>query len=193
VHAEAGRRIFLARYLVLNGINTSAITVINLQPAEMSGAMANGTVDAVITWEPYVTNVKNQLAQNAIEFPAQEGQRFYWLMICTNTTATRRPEMIRNFIAALVDAEFYANQYPEDTQHILAGRLHMDPTYIRDVWPKYNLVVSLDQSLIVAMEDESRWMMKNNITSTKVMPNYLDSIFTSGLSTVKPESMNIIG
>jgi hypothetical protein len=60
------------------------------------------------------------------------------------------------------------------------------------IWPEHRFSLTLDQSLIVAMEDETRWMMKNNLTNKSVMPNYFDYIYTNGMSTVKPESMNII-
>jgi ABC-type nitrate/sulfonate/bicarbonate transport system substrate-binding protein len=51
---------------------------------------------------------------------------------------------------------------------------------------------SLDQSLILAMEDEARWMIKNNLTGEKKTPNLLDYIYFDGLNTIKPKSVNII-
>jgi ABC-type nitrate/sulfonate/bicarbonate transport system substrate-binding protein len=183
---------FLGRYLALNSINSSTITVVNLKPAEMPGAMANGTIDAVITWEPYVTTIQKQLGTNAIVFPAQEGQRYFWLMICTNKTATARPGMIRNVLAALVDAESFTQQNPEEAQQIVAGRLRMDPSYIRAVWPKYDLIVSLDQSLIIAMEDEARFGIKNNLTDKRDVPDYRGNIYRDGLDAVKPLAVTVI-
>jgi ABC-type nitrate/sulfonate/bicarbonate transport system substrate-binding protein len=183
---------FLGRYLVLNGINSSTITVVSLNPAEMSGAMADGTVDAVITWEPYVNNLQKQLGPDAIVFPAQEGQRYYWLLICTNKTATERPEVIRNVLAALVDAELYTQQYPEEARQIIANRLGLDTSYLRDVWPKYHQIVSLDQSLITAMEDEARWAIQNNLTGKQEIPNYRNNIYRDALDSVKPQAVTVI-
>lgn len=42
------------------------------------------------------------------------------------------------------------------------------------------------------MEDEARWMIKNNLTSEKKTPNFLDYIYLDGLEKIKPESVNII-
>jgi NitT/TauT family transport system substrate-binding protein len=183
---------FLGRYLRLNSINSSSVTVVNVNPADMPGAMANGTIDATITWEPYVTNLKKQLGQNAVVFPAQEGQRYYWLLICTNKTASERPEMIKKVLAALVDAESFTQQNPEEAQQIVADCLHMDPNYIREVWPKYRLIVSLDQSLITAMEDEARWSIQNNLTSKREIPNYRSNIYRDALDAVKPQAVTVI-
>jgi NitT/TauT family transport system substrate-binding protein len=154
--------------------------------------MANGTVDAVIIWEPNANNLQKQLGTDSVVFPAQEGQYYYWLMICTNKTATERPGMIRNVLAALVDAESFTQQNPEEAQQIVATRLRMDPTYIRAVWPKYHLIVSLDQSLITAMEDEARFAIQNNLTNKREVPNYRGNIYRDGLDAVKPQAVTII-
>jgi NitT/TauT family transport system substrate-binding protein len=183
---------FLGRYLALNSINSSTITVVNLKPTELPGALVNGTIDAAITWEPYVTTIQKQMGPDAVSFPAQEGQRYYWLMICTNKTATERPGMIRNVLAALVDAETYTQQNPEEAKQIVAGRLRMDPAYIRTVWPKYYLIVSLDQSLIIAMEDEARFSIQNNLTDKREVPDYRGNIYRDGLDTVKPQAVTVI-
>jgi NitT/TauT family transport system substrate-binding protein len=183
---------FLGRYLVMNGINSSSVTIVNLKPAEMLGAMADSTVDAVITWEPYINTIQKQLGPDAVTFPAQGGQRYYWVMICTNKTATERSGMIRNVLAALVDAESFTQQNPEEAQQIIANRLHQDTSYLREVWPKYHLIVSLDQSLITAMEDEARFAIQNNLTNKTEVPNYRGNIYRDGLDAVKPQAVTII-
>lgn len=60
------------------------------------------------------------------------------------------------------------------------------------VWDKNQFSLSLDQSLILAMEDEARWMIKNNLTNEKNVPNFLDYIYEDGLKAVKPEAENVI-
>lgn len=42
------------------------------------------------------------------------------------------------------------------------------------------------------MEDESRWMIKNNLTATKNNPDFHDYIYRGGMDAVKPESVNVI-
>jgi hypothetical protein len=43
------------------------------------------------------------------------------------------------------------------------------------------------------MEDEGRWMINNNLTSEKTIPDFRDYIYLKGLDEVKPEAVNIIG
>jgi NitT/TauT family transport system substrate-binding protein len=42
------------------------------------------------------------------------------------------------------------------------------------------------------MEDEARWMIKNNLTTEKTVPDFLKYIYIDGLKAVKPEAVNII-
>ena len=48
-----------------------------------------------------------------------------------------------------------------------------------------------DQALILAMEDEGRWMIKNNLTTEKTVVNFLDCIYEDGLKAVNPKGVNI--
>jgi NitT/TauT family transport system substrate-binding protein len=60
------------------------------------------------------------------------------------------------------------------------------------IWPRYQLALSLEQSLITAMEDEARWMINNNLTGEKQIPDFVNYIYIDGLKAVKPEAVNII-
>ncbi len=53
-------------------------------------------------------------------------------------------------------------------------------------------LLMLDQSLVVAMEDEARWMISNNRTTEMMVPNFLEYIHLDGLKSVKPAEVNII-
>ncbi len=60
------------------------------------------------------------------------------------------------------------------------------------IWPLHQYSLTLDQSLITAMEDEGRWMIDNNLTNERQLPNFLDSVHEDGLKAIKPEAVNII-
>jgi hypothetical protein len=42
------------------------------------------------------------------------------------------------------------------------------------------------------MEDEARWMIANNLTTEKQVPDFGDYIYESCLKAVKPEAVNLI-
>ena len=60
------------------------------------------------------------------------------------------------------------------------------------VWQQNQFSLTLDQSLVLAMEDEARWMIANNLTNATAVPDFRQYIYTDGLESVRPGSVNII-
>lgn len=50
----------------------------------------------------------------------------------------------------------------------------------------------MGQDLLTIMEAETNWMIRNNLTSIKEIPNYLRMIDLKGLKAVKPEAVGVI-
>jgi NitT/TauT family transport system substrate-binding protein len=63
---------------------------------------------------------------------------------------------------------------------------------LTELWPSYRFNVALDQSLILALEDETRWAIKSKLTGRTDTPNYLDYIYLGGLQSVAPSAVTII-
>lgn len=61
---------------------------------------------------------------------------------------------------------------------MICGRGESDGDYAFTelMWSENQISLALDQSLILAMEDESRWMIKNNLTAERQVPSFLDYI-----------------
>ena len=98
---------------------------------------------------------------------------------------------INRLLKSLDQAEEYSINHPDEAKAIVQKRLNFTDEYMATVWPKHRFSLSLDQSLLMAMNDEGRWMIKNNLTTEKTIPYFRDYIYTEGLEEVKPEAVNI--
>lgn len=49
-------------------------------------------------------------------------------------------------------------------------KLNYSDDFTAAVWPDHQFSLSLDQSLLIAMNDEARWMTNNNLTPKRVLP-----------------------
>ena len=114
------------------------------------------------------------------------------LIIAPNEWITKHPELAGRVLKALARAEEYLFRHPADAKAVLQKRLNLDPAYVETVWSQNQFSLSLDQSLIMTMEDEARWMIANKLTSEKQIPDFLNYIFEDGLKAVKPEAVNIL-
>lgn len=189
---ETSGEFYLSRYLELHGISLSEVTLIGVRPSEYAEALENGSVDAMLSWEPYSGITKDHMGNQVVAWPAQSGQLGYWNAICRNDWAAEHPETIHRFLRSIDQAVQFTINHPEEAQAISRGRLNASNTYVRDSWNNTQYSLSLDQSLITAMEDEGRWMIASNLTGEKTIPDYRDNIYLDGINAVKPESVNII-
>lgn len=183
---------FLGRFLNLHGIRLQDITRIDVQTSQSVNAITNGSVDAVIYSRQYNDTIKDRLGDNGVFWQAQSSQLLYSVMASRNDWIASHPGTINRFLKSLVQAEEYTAEHPAEAKAIIQKRLNYKDAYMETVWSEHQFSLSLEQSLILMMEDEARWMIKNNLTSEKKTPDFLKYIYFDGLITIKPESVNII-
>jgi hypothetical protein len=71
-------------------------------------------------------------------------------------------------------------------------RKSLDDLFMEEFWTEPRFSLSLDQSLVVAMEDEAQWMIKNNLTRQKTVPEFLNFIYEDALKEIKPDAIIIM-
>jgi NitT/TauT family transport system substrate-binding protein len=183
---------FLGRYLELNGIDLRDVEIVDVPPSEIAAPLLDGRVDAVSTWDPYAWSTEVQLGNRSLAWPEQKGQMMYWMAICRKDTVTGDPARVRKFLQSLQQAETFAANNPAEARRIVQKRLRTDDAYLERVWPATRLSLSLDQSLVTAMEDEARWMIANN-RSGEPVPDFRTYIYPDSLEELRPGSVRIIG
>jgi NitT/TauT family transport system substrate-binding protein len=183
---------YLARFLELNGISIEDVSLLNVLPPQSMDAITSGSIDGVVTWEPYSSRIKTQLAGEVTAWPVQNFQPGYGVIIARNDWISEHPERIRRFLKSMVQAEDYLIRHPEASKNMVKKRVNYDDAFMEIFWSENQFSLSLDQSLILAMEDEARWMIRNKLTNEKQVPDFLNYIYEDGLKAVKPESVNII-
>jgi len=184
---------FLGRFLNLNGLNLEDMTLVDLKtPAEWVNAVVDGDVDAVATAQPSVNYAKDGLGANAVVWSLQSSQSLYAQAIATDEWIAMHPERVTRFLKSLLQAEEFAISYPAEAKAILKNQMNLTDAYVETVWAQNQFSLSLDQSLVLAMENEARWLINNNLTNQTVIPDFLNHLYLEGLSSLKPESVNVI-
>jgi NitT/TauT family transport system substrate-binding protein len=183
---------YLGRFLELHGMTVRNIAIVDVGAKQSVDAIMSGKVDGVVSWEPYSSQLRVQLADRAVALPVQSNQPGYGAITGRNDWINRRPEVVNRFLRSLAQAEDYLARDPAAAKAIVRKWLNYDDAFTETIWSENEFALSLDQSLIAAMEDEARWMISNNLTTEKNVPNFLEYIHEDGLKAVKPEAVNII-
>jgi ABC-type nitrate/sulfonate/bicarbonate transport system substrate-binding protein len=190
---QTAAEFYLGRFLDRQGMNIKQVEIVDINPARSVEKFSEGDLDGIVIWQPYAYRIRKQLADKIVSWSAQNGQLMYWNLVVTDAWIANHPELINRVLKSLIQAEGFLVRHPVEAKAIVKRRLGYDDALITAIWPDTQFSVSLDQSLIVAMEDEARWMVANNLVRKQEIPDYLDDyIQKSGLSEVKPGSVSII-
>ncbi len=184
---------YLGRFLLLNALSMRDIAVVNLKtPSEWENAVADGTVDAILTAQPHADAAGKRLGENAVFWPVQRGQHIFGLIATSHKWVAEHPEMAVRFLRAIEQAEEYAVHNPVKAKAIMQNRLNVDATFAESAWERDQFTLELDQSLIVALEDEARWMVKSNVTGKIEIPDFRNYVRGDFLESAKPEAVNLV-
>ncbi len=184
---------YLGRFLVLNGLSLEEISLVDLRtPIEWVNAVVNGSIDAVATAQPYANSAKEGLGDNAVVWSINSNQPQYTQVIAQQEWIAENPELCRRFLRALYQAEKFIIDRPAEAKAIVKQQMNFSDEYIETVWGQNQFSLSLEQSLIFAMESEARWLISNNLTNQTSVPDFLDYTYIDALVSVKPESVSII-
>ena len=126
-----GKRIGLARgqtsdeyfKMVLRraGMRYEDLTIENIwSQFGLAPALSEGKVDAVVSWEPYVTAVLEQVPDSFLVI--RGGHHMSYVMVATahGPTVTERPEVVRAFAAGLAGASHYTRNHRDEAVEIFA-------------------------------------------------------------------------
>jgi len=182
---------YLGRFLELNGMRIEDVTFTDMPTTQYVETITNGSVDAVIVVYKYLDQSREQLGSNLVAWPIQSSQKGYVVLTCRNDWASSHPETIIKVLKSVKQAEDYAITHPAEARAIIQKRMNYTDTAMADIWPDHEYALTLDQSLITAMEDEARWMIANNLTNATEVPDFREYISTEGLKAVKPGSVRI--
>ena len=183
---------FLDSLLATQGITRQDIQPIALNPEEMLQAVVTAKVDAVSIWNYPLTLIKEQLGAGWGVFYDRQIYTETFNIAVQQAFVQKNPETVKRFLRALIKAEEFVANNPQETQSILSAATKIDLRLIRAVWNNFNYRVVLDKALVIALEDETRWAMKNKMTDQTVMPDYTRYIHTESLKAVKPEAVHSI-
>jgi NitT/TauT family transport system substrate-binding protein len=183
---------YLGRFLELNNVESKTVTLVNMPFSQTVDALENGTVDAVVSFSPYSDQIQSQLAGNVVTWSAQSSQEGYGLIFCRDSWITQHPDLVVRFLKSLKQAEDYLVNNPTAAKSIFQKTLNRTEAETATVFSQVSFSLSLDQSLLLEMQDEAQWLISNNLTNATAIPNFLNYIYLDGLESAKTNSVTVI-
>jgi NitT/TauT family transport system substrate-binding protein len=183
---------FLNIFLTTSYIPPGDVRIINLAADEVVDALVKGKVDAVSTWSPHTILAADKLGDNAVIFDDPSIYRMTWNIVSSKEFVARNPQRIKKVLAAIVRANGLIKARPGDAKALCLKYMGAETSIDEREWKTYEFTAALNESLILNLEDQARWMIKSGVGGNKV-PNFMNFIYTDGLRAIQPEAVGIIG
>lgn len=183
---------YLANFLNAHRLTIQDVNTVNMSPPSMEKAVMDGNVDAAIVWSPTSKNIADSLGSRSVSWNVLSGSNWHQLLVTTENLIKKEPSAMIRLVKALILAEKSMAEDPGPVQRDLASRFGMPEKYFTGIWGENQFKISLDRSLLLALEEQSRWIQKNRGSTAVMQPNYLQYLYLDALKAVRPESVTII-
>lgn len=182
----------LSAFLNRQKLSAKDVTMVNYQPEEFADALVRGDVDAVASWEPFLNTMMGRLGSNGVAFYGKDVYESLYNVVAMRSYIAAHPDIVKKLLRALDLGSRFCNEKPEEARQLMSAVKKTDAKSADGSWASYRFEVGLDQGLLLALEDQARWAIKNKLTNKTVVPNYLDYIYLDGMESVKPAAVTII-
>ncbi len=187
----ASAQFFLDETLMLNGVDSSLIEMIHVNPEDSPSSLASGDVDVVVVWEPLAYLTQRKLGREAVVVPHERAYTETFNAVVLREYADKNPDVLERFVRALIDATEFIQVNPEESQRIVSERIDNDFEFVKAVWKDFEFGVSLHQWLINTLEAQARWAISHDLVSADRIPNYLGFLHLKTLDRVRSDSVTV--
>ena len=153
-------------------IPVDSFKTVNLGPADQMNALAQGSVQMVSVWEPFLGRLKESGGM-----VVQTGTRSYWpgaegpvnlvgvpgILIGRERYLSKYPETIHNLLRALSDATDWARQHQEQAAAIAAKRLNVPQSAMLAVVKAGQIYFNFDKELVEELSGQAEFLKQQGI------------------------------
>ena len=183
---------FLHLFLLENGLSEKDIELSFMNAEALPKAFASGEIDAFSMREPFISEAIDLLEEKAVVFEMPGIYLKTSNVVSLNSYIASNPQIIDCFLRSMIKAEEYIQKNPQEAMKIVAKRLGMAEERLNNVWKDIIFRVTLDQALLLSLENEARWAIRAEIVTGTALPNYLEYIHLYGLNSIRPKAVTII-
>ena len=114
------------------------------------------------------------------------------VVVGRNDFLRQRPGALRKLVRALLKAEHFIRERPEQAMAVAAQRLKLEPAALRPTWTGLDFRVNLLQSQLVTLEDEAQWAMARGHAPPKSVPNFLPHLYLDALLAEQSDRVTVV-
>ncbi|MTV36247.1 ABC transporter substrate-binding protein [Duganella radicis] len=173
-------------------LDSDDVQLRNYAPDRLLAALEAGEVDAVSAWDPFLSLIEQRLGAQALRFSGKEIYESIYNMVAPTAYLRQHPQTAIRLLRALAQGERYCREHPAEASAFLKQLTPEGRAAMLAAWPSHHFGLELDQSLLLVLEDQSRWAIKQGLSSARGVPNFLDYIYLDAMKAVDPAEVTVI-
>jgi NitT/TauT family transport system substrate-binding protein len=182
---------FLDSFLLEHQVSQASLRLLDMTPAEQLKTITSGKIDVAVTWEPYASYIKQRLGDQAIFLDTKLTYSTLWLAVTLNRYGTKNSDVLTNYLKALHQADTYIEEHPRSAQQLLARRTGVPIAAVEATWNHLDFELSLSERMITLLDEQSRWMQRNNVADTSEI-DFRSLINFEPMRAVYPKGITVI-
>lgn len=160
-------------YLILllkqYGLTPGDVNIVNMQASDHQVALETNNVDAVATWEPWVSVLENAHAGKVFADSSSGVKRYVSVLLVRNDFAKEYPIYAERLLKVNERAIDFIKEHPEEALELIAKESHLPVAAIS------RIVKSSDWDSTIVPEDIAAFQqVKNFLQDTKVLKKDFD-------------------
>jgi NitT/TauT family transport system substrate-binding protein len=182
---------YLRQLLISAGVPEASVRLVNGTPAQLEELLEARRVDAISTWQPMLETARRRGAAALVLLAPPRLQKLTWNLVTTRDYARLHPEAVERVLRALSDAQ--ARHRADPDLWLASTAKHFELEHWGSAREGYRHQLSLDQSLLVQLEEEARWAIASGrAAADAALPNFLTVLDWSFLERVDRDAVRIV-
>jgi NitT/TauT family transport system substrate-binding protein len=182
---------FLDQFLKKNRIPKETLTIVDMSHQDLPAALQRGDLDAYAGSDVAYLKGKKLMGEAVITFSEPGLTNHAACLVAKKEWVAAQQKKAKGLLHGLVLAEQELTNQPEELTILLATHLKLPREDLKNLLADQHSTVTLDQVLLLALEDEARWMKETGIVTGKAMPNFLRVLDPTLLKGVNPETVRL--
>lgn len=201
-HDLAGKRIgvtrgtsgeyYLSAFLTRHKLAPDSVTLVDTPPDRIDRELIDGRLDAIAAWQPMRDRAVTALGEGAVTLTEPHAYTATYVLVGKSDYLRQHPRTLEKLLRALLSAEAFQREQPQQALQLVAERLHVEPKTLAQSWQDQNFRVDLLQLQLITLEDEARWAMERAYAPAGAVPNFLSHLYLDALLAVRPERVTVV-
>ena len=175
-----------------SNVPAKEVHLVDMDTEGVISAFEQGRVDAAVVYQPYLAKLEIEHGEQIKVFYGEDVYSFRFMLVGKRDYIDRHPQEIERILKGLIAAERSIRDYPIAARDVIGRAIQVDEKLMTKLFDPQDYRIVLDQAMLLALDDQTRWAMQRGMVNFRPIPNYLDNIRYQNLEAILPSAVKII-